>query len=59
MIYGTRTDRYGQGVARTSDANKREEFQRGVVAHLEQRGVNDMSLAPMAEALGTSKRMLL
>lgn len=30
-----------------------------MVRYLEERGVNDMSLAPMAEALGTSKRMLL
>lgn len=30
-----------------------------VVGYLEEHGVNDLSLAPMAEALGTSKRMLL
>lgn len=38
---------------------KREELLRAVVAHLEAHGINDMSLAPMAAALGTSKRMLL
>jgi AcrR family transcriptional regulator len=46
-------------VARTQDSRKREELLSAVVAYLEVRGVNDLSLAPMAEALGTSKRMLL
>src|ERR1700733_10225890 len=59
MIDLTRTDRYSQGMARTPDPIKRAELLRGVVAYLETHGVNDMSLAPMAEALGTSKRMLL
>ena len=59
MIDDTRTDRYGQGMARAPDPIKREELLRDVVRYLEERGVNDMSLAPMAEALGTSKRMLL
>ncbi|MDT5181506.1 MAG: hypothetical protein QOJ95_5704, partial [Mycobacterium sp.] len=59
MIDHTRTDRYSQGMARTPDPIKRAELLRGVVAYLESHGVNDMSLAPMAEALGTSKRMLL
>jgi AcrR family transcriptional regulator len=59
MIDCTRTDRYSQGMARPPDPTKRAELLRDVVAYLETRGVNDMSLAPMAEALGTSKRMLL
>ena len=59
MIDGTRTDRYGQGMARAPDPVKRAELLQDVVAYLETHGVNDMSLAPMAEALGTSKRMLL
>jgi AcrR family transcriptional regulator len=46
-------------MARTPDPTKRAELLRDVVAYLEMNGVNDMSLAPMAEALGTSKRMLL
>lgn len=53
------TDRYGQGVARTADPAKREELLKAVVSYLEQHGIGDMSLAPMAQALGTSKRMLL
>lgn len=44
---------------RTADPERRAELLRAVVAYLEERGVADMSLAPMAEALGTSKRMLL
>jgi AcrR family transcriptional regulator len=59
MIDVTRTDRYGQGVARVPDPVKRAELLQEVVAYLETHGVNDMSLAPMAAALGTSKRMLL
>jgi AcrR family transcriptional regulator len=59
MIDYKRTDRYGQGVARTADPVKREELLKAVVAYLEQHGIGDMSLAPMAQALGTSKRMLL
>lgn len=59
MIDGTRTDRYGQGVARAPDPARRAELLRDVVEYLQTHGVNDMSLAPMAEALGTSKRMLL
>jgi AcrR family transcriptional regulator len=46
-------------MARAPDPVKRQELLRDVVRYLEERGVNDMSLAPMAEALGTSKRMLL
>ncbi len=59
MIDHTRTDRYSQGMARTPDPDKRAELLRDVVAYFELHGVNDMSLAPMAAALGTSKRMLL
>jgi AcrR family transcriptional regulator len=46
-------------MARAPDPVKRQELLRDVVAYLEAHGVSDMSLAPMAEALGTSKRMLL
>ncbi|MCV7422121.1 TetR/AcrR family transcriptional regulator [Mycobacterium yunnanensis] len=46
-------------MARTPDPLKRAELLRAVVGYLQDRGVGDMSLAPMAEALGTSKRMLL
>ena len=44
---------------RTSDPVKREALLAAVVEYLETHGVDDLSLAPMAEALGTSKRMLL
>ncbi|TPG36689.1 TetR/AcrR family transcriptional regulator [Mycolicibacterium hodleri] len=44
---------------RTPDPVKREDLLAAVVEYLESHGVNDLSLAPMAEALGTSKRMLL
>lgn len=46
-------------MARTADPAKREELLKGIVRYLEQHGIGEMSLAPMAEALGTSKRMLL
>jgi AcrR family transcriptional regulator len=46
-------------VPRTPDPRKREELLAAVVGYLQEHGVNDLSLAPMAEALGTSKRMLL
>jgi AcrR family transcriptional regulator len=46
-------------MARAPDPVKRAELLHDVVAYLETHGVNDMSLAPMAQALGTSKRMLL
>jgi AcrR family transcriptional regulator len=45
-------------MARPPDPIRREELLSDVVRYLEEHGVNDMSLAPMAEALGTSKRML-
>jgi AcrR family transcriptional regulator len=46
-------------MARTPDPQKRAQLLAAVVDYLENHGVADMSLAPMAEALGTSKRMLL
>lgn len=46
-------------VSRMVDAGKREKLLAEVVGYLEENGVADMSLAPMAQALGTSKRMLL
>nr|WP_271209366.1 TetR/AcrR family transcriptional regulator [Rhodococcus wratislaviensis]GLK33886.1 TetR family transcriptional regulator [Rhodococcus wratislaviensis] len=42
-----------------SGTDKRAELLRQVVDHLATHGIADMSLAPMAEDLGTSKRMLL
>lgn len=51
------TDRYGQGVSTRTD--KRTALLQRVVEHLAAHGIADMSLAPMAEQLGTSKRMLL
>lgn len=51
------TDRYSQGVTRSTD--KRAELLRGIVSYLETNGLADLSLAPMAAELGTSKRMLL
>jgi AcrR family transcriptional regulator len=59
MIDDRRTDRYSQGVARTPDSRRREELLSAVVGYLEAQGVNNLSLAPLAEAIGTSKRMLL
>jgi AcrR family transcriptional regulator len=59
MIDHRCSDRYSQGVSRAPDAGKREQLLAAVVGYLEENGVNDLSLAPMAEALGTSKRMLL
>ncbi len=41
------------------DQKKRADLLRDVVGYLEDNGVSDLSLAPMAQALGTSKRMLL
>ncbi|MBU9765676.1 TetR/AcrR family transcriptional regulator [Mycobacterium sp. TNTM28] len=46
-------------MARTADPGKREALLNDVVDYLEQHGIGEMSLAPMAQALGTSKRMLL
>jgi AcrR family transcriptional regulator len=46
-------------MSRTPDAAKREELLSGVIGYMQEHGVGDMSLAPMAQALGTSKRMLL
>lgn len=46
-------------VPRGIDASKRQELLADVIGYLEENGVADMSLAPMAQALGTSKRMLL
>ncbi|KAA0086683.1 TetR/AcrR family transcriptional regulator [Mycolicibacterium sp. P9-64] len=44
---------------RTADPVKRAELLKQVIEYLQEHGVADMSLAPMAAALGTSKRMLL
>lgn len=43
----------------SSRVDKRAELLRGAVDHLAEHGIADLSLAPMAEKLGTSKRMLL
>jgi len=52
-----RTDRYGQGV--DTGTGRRAELLRQVVEYCSAHGIADLSLAPMGEALGTSKRMLL
>lgn len=44
---------------RTPDLNKRAELLQAIVEHLQEQGVADLSLAPLAERIGTSKRMLL
>lgn len=59
MLDYNRTGRYGQPVARTADPHKREQLLGDVVGYLQEHGVNDLSLAPLAAAIGTSKRMLL
>ncbi|GAB3302022.1 TetR/AcrR family transcriptional regulator [Parasphingorhabdus pacifica] len=43
----------------SSRTDKRAELLRQAVDHLATHGIADMSLSPMAEQLGTSKRMLL
>ena len=43
----------------SSRGDKRAELLRKVVEHLAEHGIADLSLAPTAEKLGTSKRMLL
>lgn len=58
-MYDKCTWRYSQVVARTLDVEKRDALLRSVIGYLETHGVNDLSLAPLAEAIGTSKRMLL
>lgn len=52
-----RTDRYSQGV--DSGTGRRAELLEQAVGYLATHGLADLSLAPMGEALGTSKRMLL
>lgn len=44
---------------RTPDPDKRAELLRAVTEYLQEHGVADLSLAPLAEKIGTSKRMLL
>jgi AcrR family transcriptional regulator len=44
---------------RTPDPNKRAELLRAITEYLQEHGVADLSLAPLAEEIGTSKRMLL
>jgi AcrR family transcriptional regulator len=44
---------------RTPDPNKRPELLRAITEYLQEHGVADLSLAPLAEKIGTSKRMLL
>jgi AcrR family transcriptional regulator len=46
-------------VPRTPDPEKRAELLRAVVAYLERNGLAELSLSPLAEELGSSKRMLL
>ncbi|WP_030255979.1 TetR family transcriptional regulator [Streptomyces violens] len=44
---------------RATDSRKRTELLAKVVQHLEHHGLAGLSLSPLAEAVGTSKRMLL
>ncbi|BBY29530.1 TetR/AcrR family transcriptional regulator [Mycolicibacterium sediminis] len=44
---------------RPPDPDRRAQLLRAIVDHLERTGIDDLSLAPLAEAVGTSKRMLL
>lgn len=44
---------------RPVNAEKRAELLKQVVHHLQQHGVAQMSLSPLAESIGTTKRMLL
>ncbi|MEY8017389.1 hypothetical protein [Mycobacterium servetii] len=46
-------------MSRTPDPHKRQALLESVVEQLQERGVNDLSLAPLAEAIGMSKRKLL
>ncbi|SDQ16470.1 TetR/AcrR family transcriptional regulator [Actinopolyspora saharensis] len=46
-------------MARKPDPAKRAQLLRAIVEYLEEHGVADLSLAPLAEAAGTTKRMLL
>lgn len=55
----TCTGRYSQKVPRPVNAEKRAELLEQVVHHLQHDGLAQMSLSPLAEAVGTTKRMLL
>lgn len=54
-----RSDRYSQSVARPLNVEKRSELLEQVVQYLQLHGLAQMSLSPLAQAIGTSKRMLL
>jgi AcrR family transcriptional regulator len=48
-----------RGMPRPVNVEKRAELLREVVAHLQDHGLAQMSLSPLAESIGTTKRMLL
>lgn len=55
----TCTVRYSQGMARPLDHDKRIQLLRDVVRYISEHGLVDLSLRPLAAALGTSSRMLI
>lgn len=55
----TCTNRYSQLMARPLDHAKRAELLADVVAYIAEHGLADLSLRPLAAALGTSSRMLI
>ncbi len=55
----TWSDRYSQHMARPPDHHKRAALLAGVVAYIGENGLADLSLRPLAAALGTTSRMLI
>lgn len=55
----TCTVRYVQNVARPVNTEKRTELLAQVVEYVQRRGLANLSLSPLAEDIGTTKRMLL
>ncbi|MFC3960955.1 TetR/AcrR family transcriptional regulator [Nocardia jiangsuensis] len=55
----TRSDCYSQGVPRPIDQAKRETLLRDIRTYISDNGLADLSLRPLAAALGTSDRMLI
>ena len=55
----TCTVRYSQKVPRPVNLEKRAQLLGQVVSYLQHHGLAQVSLSPLAEAIGTSKRMLL
>lgn len=55
----TCSDRYSQHMARPPDHHKRATLLAGVVTYIGENGLTDLSLRPLAAALGTTSRMLI